>query len=70
MKTKTPISWHMVERGRWRWSDGEHVATTHRVREGAIYSNEWMWTTSVDGEHVANADSLADAKRIVREHLA
>jgi len=70
MKTHVLISWHMVERGRWRWSDGVHVATASRVREGAIHSNGWMWITRLDNQHIANADSLADAKRIVREHLA
>jgi hypothetical protein len=70
MATKTTTAWHMVRPGKWSWSDGEHTATASRVREGMIHCSGWMWITKVDGEHITNADTLADAKRIVREHLA
>jgi hypothetical protein len=63
-------NWNMIEKGRWSYSDGTNTAETHKVREGIIHSSEWMWTTTLNGEWLTNADSLADARQAVAEALS
>lgn len=64
------MKWKNDRPGKWTATDGTNTATTIRMREGMLYSHEWMWVTKVNGEHIVNADTLRDAKAAVAQHLA
>jgi hypothetical protein len=63
------MTWTMTRPGRWNGTDGTHNAVAIKMREGALHSNDWMWFVQLDGVHLANADTLADAKAVVAKEL-
>jgi hypothetical protein len=58
-----------VTPGEYIGTDGTHTARIHRTREGSLYAHEVMWVAEVNGHHITNVNTLADAKAAVTEHL-
>lgn len=59
-----------VRPGVYTGTDGICVAHIRRMREGMIGCNEIMWVTKLNGIHITNADTLADAKKAASDEAA
>lgn len=57
--------WTCREPGHWTNDEGDHFASTRKVREGMLHCNGWMWRTTYNGAWLINADTLQAAKRAV-----
>lgn len=66
----TNMKWACREPGYWIGSDGTNTATTHRVREGSLYSSDWMWIVKINDVHIANEETLASSKKFVAKHVS
>lgn len=58
-----------IRPGRYSGTDGINTADIHRVREGMIGCNGWMWVAKLNGRHITNADTLAAAKAAIGNEM-
>lgn len=65
MKHTNTTGWTCREPGHWTNDEGDHFASTRKVREGILHGGEFMWRTNYNGAWLINADTLAHAKRAV-----
>lgn len=56
------FTWTRTAPGDYAGAEGTRTARISRQREGSLYCNDVMWVLEIDGQHVANADTLQDAK--------